>query len=123
MTTLIKVCDASSLQKTGDYVALTAAHDTEELPILVVMGDDGVIRAFKNICKHRHIVLVDVGEGNSCTHTCPFHGWTYDLQGRLCLPSIEGDDILPPAALSTKIRLDEYEIKEQEGQVFIVVDA
>ena len=51
-------------------------------PILIMRGKDGVLRAFLNACRHRAARLVkDCGQGARIT--CPFHGWTYDLEGRL----------------------------------------
>lgn len=58
---------------------------TEErcgVPIVVVRGDDGVVRAFRNACRHRG---ARVAEGQGCRNrfVCPYHGWTYAADGRL----------------------------------------
>ena len=51
---------------------------------MVIKDHDGVIRAFHNICRHRGAPLLEPGS-QSCPRflSCPFHGWTYDLQGKL----------------------------------------
>jgi phenylpropionate dioxygenase-like ring-hydroxylating dioxygenase large terminal subunit len=59
-------------------------HDETGQPILVVRGTDGVLRAFLNVCRHRSARV----EPKSCgagkrAFVCPYHGWSYDLTGRL----------------------------------------
>lgn len=63
----------------GDYVACEVAGE----PVLVVRGDDGVLRGFFNVCRHHAAAVVADGQG--CAHhlRCPYHGWTYALDGRL----------------------------------------
>lgn len=65
----------------GDYFVKDIP--TFEAKILVVRGKDGEIRAFQNVCQHRgnHLALDEAG---SCkVFTCPFHGWSYNLEGKL----------------------------------------
>ena len=60
-------------------------HFTEDhtgIPILVVRGQDGVVRAFLNVCRHRGARVAE-GCGQSRAFTCPYHGWTYGLDGAL----------------------------------------
>lgn len=64
----------------GDYVAETLAG----LPLLVVRGADGAIRAFRNACRHRLSPFVADGAGSCGAElSCPYHGWRYALDGRL----------------------------------------
>jgi phenylpropionate dioxygenase-like ring-hydroxylating dioxygenase large terminal subunit len=58
-------------------------HDHSGLPLLVTRDDSGAIGAFANVCRHRGARLCDVPCGTARRLTCPFHGWTYDLTGRL----------------------------------------
>jgi Rieske 2Fe-2S family protein len=51
--------------------------------ILVVRGEDGVARAFYNVCRHRGATLVDAPCGKSEHLACPYHRWTYGLDGAL----------------------------------------
>ena len=69
----------SQLTKPGDYVSMRIACE----PIAVVVGADGELRGFSNVCRHRASRILD-GAGN-CGKAirCPYHGWTYGLDGRL----------------------------------------
>ena len=73
------VGDLSQLRKPGDYVTETIGTE----PVMVVRGRDGTLRAFVNVCPHRASTLVE-GSGN-CGRAlvCPYHGWTFHLDGRL----------------------------------------
>ena len=62
----------------GDYYAF----DFADVPILIVRGDDNKIRAFANSCRHRGAKIAS-GEGNCNAFSCPYHGWTYSLDGHL----------------------------------------
>jgi phenylpropionate dioxygenase-like ring-hydroxylating dioxygenase large terminal subunit len=62
----------------GCFFACQAGH----IPVAVVRGEDQVLRAFVNVCRHRgHIVLE--GEGCKKALQCPYHAWTYNLDGTL----------------------------------------
>jgi choline monooxygenase len=62
----------------GSYVASRAGA----LPVVVVRDGEGTLRAFVNVCRHRGSIVVD-GEGRRETLQCPYHAWTYDLDGSL----------------------------------------
>ncbi|MGH7125195.1 MAG: aromatic ring-hydroxylating oxygenase subunit alpha [Stellaceae bacterium] len=66
------------LPKAGDY----AAYDLVGEPVLIVRDRAGVLRAFANSCRHRGTRLLD-GDGNCRGIVCPYHGWTYGLNGEL----------------------------------------
>jgi phenylpropionate dioxygenase-like ring-hydroxylating dioxygenase large terminal subunit len=66
------------LAKPGDYLT----EDLAGLPVLLTRGVDGAVRAFANICRHRGAPVAQ-GCGNARAFACPYHGWTYDLSGRL----------------------------------------
>ncbi len=52
-------------------------------PVFVIRGDDGILRGFHNVCRHRAARLL-TGETGSCARiVCPYHAWTYDLTGAL----------------------------------------
>lgn len=73
------VCHQNDIPNAGDY------HTFEFLgePIVTVRGADGAIRSFFNVCRHRAARVVDGDAGCAKRFTCPYHAWTYDLQGRL----------------------------------------
>lgn len=65
--------------------------------VLIVRGRDGQLRAFRNLCRHRASMLVTRGDDGRCARrerlSCPFHGWTYDLDGSLVgVPGRDGFD-------------------------------
>lgn len=62
----------------GDYLA----EDHGEIPTLLIRGDDGIARAFVNMCRHRGTPLAK-GCGRSASFTCPYHAWNYNKQGEL----------------------------------------
>jgi phenylpropionate dioxygenase-like ring-hydroxylating dioxygenase large terminal subunit len=53
-----------------------------EIPVVVTRAGDGALRAFLNVCRHRGHVVAS-GEGKRGALQCPYHAWTYDLDGRL----------------------------------------
>jgi phenylpropionate dioxygenase-like ring-hydroxylating dioxygenase large terminal subunit len=63
----------------GDYLALEFAG----VPLLIIRGKDNVIRAFANACRHRGSTLLDEGAGHCGTIVCPYHSWSYGLDGTL----------------------------------------
>lgn len=79
------VCHESDLAQPGDYQCL----DVFGRPIVVVRGDDGALHALYNVCRHRAARLLDGDELTGRGHcprgriVCPYHGWTYGLDGRL----------------------------------------
>jgi len=66
------------LRAPGDYLA----EEIAGVPVLLVRGADGGLRAFVNICRHRG-APVATGHGNARVFSCPYHGWTYALDGTL----------------------------------------
>jgi nitrite reductase/ring-hydroxylating ferredoxin subunit len=73
-------CRAEEVPEPGDVLV----YDVAGLSILVVRGDDGEVRAFHNSCLHRGTQLQPSGACTSVTKLrCPYHGWTYGLDGRL----------------------------------------
>lgn len=58
-------------------------HDDTGVPILVTKDRDGRIRSFVNVCRHRGARIVTEPCGTAKSFSCPYHAWTYDLQGKL----------------------------------------
>jgi Rieske 2Fe-2S family protein len=65
--------------KSGDYMTVQIG----EYPILIVRDRDGSLRAFHNSCRHRGSRICSAEHGNSARLVCPYHQWTYQLDGRL----------------------------------------
>ncbi len=72
----------------GNYTAIKIGP----WPVLIVRGRDGVIRAFHNSCRHRGAVLCKEGLGKTPLIVCPYHKWTYSLDGALRNASRMPDD-------------------------------
>jgi phenylpropionate dioxygenase-like ring-hydroxylating dioxygenase large terminal subunit/AcrR family transcriptional regulator len=75
-------CHESDVPDIGDFATFDLLRDGA----FVVRGEDGALRAFLNVCRHRAARLLDADSGRgNCGHAvmCPYHGWTYDFLGRL----------------------------------------
>jgi choline monooxygenase len=68
-----------TLREPGDYVTAEIAGE----PVLAVRGGDGVLRGFFNVCRHHAAAVVSAPCGRAEHLTCPYHGWTYSLDGAL----------------------------------------
>lgn len=108
------VCHVEKLRAPGSYVAIEVAGQ----PVAVVRDRDGVLRAFYNVCKHRaHRLLT--GEGNSTRIMCPYHAWTYRLDGQLVrAPHTESLEEFSTA----DICLDQVQVEEFCGFVYVNLD-
>jgi phenylpropionate dioxygenase-like ring-hydroxylating dioxygenase large terminal subunit len=73
------VGDIGQVKEPGDFITATIG----DLPILVVHDNEGAIRAFANVCRHRGSEVVLECAGNRKTLQCHYHGWTYNLDGSL----------------------------------------
>jgi carnitine monooxygenase subunit len=73
------VCHISDVPDHGDYYTLDYAGES----VIVIRGPDGEVRAFTNVCRHRGARLLDGPSGCAKLVVCPYHAWTYDLQGKL----------------------------------------
>ncbi|MDE3174502.1 MAG: aromatic ring-hydroxylating dioxygenase subunit alpha [Pseudomonadota bacterium] len=67
------------LSRPGDYLTLQVG----DYPVLVVRDRAGAIRAFHNSCRHRGSRICSAAKGSSVRLVCPYHNWSYDLDGRL----------------------------------------
>jgi phenylpropionate dioxygenase-like ring-hydroxylating dioxygenase large terminal subunit len=72
-------CHVTQVQKPRDYVTLDLLRDS----IIVVRGDDGVLRAMMNVCRHRASRILDGAGACQARLTCRYHGWSYNLRGEL----------------------------------------
>jgi choline monooxygenase len=70
---------AEQVKEPGSFLALEVAGE----PILVVRDDKGTLRAFHNVCRHRAAQVINAPCGKAAKLRCRYHGWTYDLNGRL----------------------------------------
>jgi choline monooxygenase len=69
---------AGELARPGDFVTAQLGR----VPVVVTHADDGELRALVNVCRHRGATIAE-GAGNRKTLQCPYHAWTYALDGRV----------------------------------------
>jgi choline monooxygenase len=111
----VAFCPSAALPDPGSYVARAAAGT----PLLVVRGNDGIVRGFRNACRHRGTKLVD-GAGCTRAFACPYHAWTYGLDG--ALRHIPGEDGFAGLDKSDH-GLVPVKVQEKAGLVFVTQGA
>lgn len=74
----VPFCPSAALPRPGDFVAREAAG----VPLVAVRGHDGVVRVFRNACRHRGVEVAR-GSGNTRAFVCAYHAWSYGLDGQL----------------------------------------
>lgn len=108
------VCHVEKVRNPGDYIAVEVAGQ----PVAVVRDREGVLRAFYNVCKHRAHHLLE-GSGNSTRIMCPYHAWTYKLDGQLVrAPATETLENFN----AKEICLDQMQVEEFCGFVYVNLD-
>lgn len=108
------VCHVEKLRNPGDYLAVSVAGH----PIAVVRDREGNLRAFYNVCKHRAHHLLE-GAGNTTRIMCPYHAWTYKLDGQLVrAPHTETLEDFN----AKDICLDQVQVEEFCGFIYVNLD-
>ncbi|WP_158970376.1 aromatic ring-hydroxylating oxygenase subunit alpha [Chachezhania sediminis] len=101
---------AEEVGQPGDYLAFQLCDE----PLVAVRGQDGVLRLFSNVCRHRGAVLAE-GKGRHNRLVCPYHHWSYDLDGKLAgAPRMEEHRSFDPAACA----LPQFAVEEWHGFLF-----
>ena len=105
---------ASALAASGDYVTLDLAGQ----PIIVLRDAAGALKAMSNVCRHRMSTLLE-GRGNTRSIVCPYHAWTYNLDG-----SLRGAPAMTRNAAFCKsdYQLPEVRCEEWLGWVFVTLN-
>jgi phenylpropionate dioxygenase-like ring-hydroxylating dioxygenase large terminal subunit len=80
------VAHESEIASPGDYVTMTVAGN----PMLLTRDREGRLRAFHNVCRHRGARVASEASGHCSAFRCPYHFWTYSLEGKLV--SIPGEE-------------------------------
>lgn len=94
----------------GDY--LTLSVDTD--PLVVIRGEDGQIRAFHNVCRHRGMLLCHSEHGHARRIVCPYHQWTYSSRGELL--SCRG---MHPGIDTRELGLQPVQVESVAGLIFV----
>lgn len=101
------VCHVNDIPRPGDYHTLDFLGE----PLVAVRGQDLGVKTFFNVCRHRAARLLDGGSGHcSGRIVCPYHAWTYDLDGRLTA--------VPHRKEFVDFSLDEYGLKPVETEIY-----
>ncbi|QPZ76894.1 aromatic ring-hydroxylating oxygenase subunit alpha [Brucella abortus] len=79
------------LPKTGSYMTVQIGA----YPVIIVRDAQGGIRAFHNSCRHRGSRICSAEKGTAAKLVCPYHQWTYELDGRLLFARQVGPDFKP----------------------------
>ena len=108
----VPFCPSAALEEVGSYLARKAAGT----PLVVARGRDRKVRAFINACRHRGMQVAS-GSGCSRAFVCPYHAWTYDLEGKL--KGIRGQEAFPDLDLDDN-GLVEVSAVEKGGIVYVM---
>ena len=73
------MCHESQIPNPGDYFMNNMGEDR----VIIVRAEDGSISVLLNSCRHRGNAVCRADEGNASSFMCTYHGWTYDLKGKL----------------------------------------
>jgi phenylpropionate dioxygenase-like ring-hydroxylating dioxygenase large terminal subunit len=101
---------ASMAREPGDYFLCDVANES----IIIVRGRDGALRAFANVCRHRGSRICKSEQGHASVLVCPYHAWTYNLDG-----SLRSARHMPIDFDKTAYGLKAVAIQAIEGLVFV----
>ena len=105
---------AGALPETGDYLTVDLGGE----PVIVLRDGAGRLRAFSNVCRHRMSLLLE-GRGNAQRIVCPYHAWTYGLDGALRgAPAMTGN----AGFRRGEISLPEFRCETWLGFVMVTLD-
>jgi len=100
----------SSLPKPGDFQLLEIAGESA----IIVHGEDGQLRALVNVCRHRGSRVCWEQSGQAKSFTCPYHGWTYGLDG-----SLQAARHMPAEFDRSRHGLKQIHLRVLEGLIFV----
>jgi choline monooxygenase len=106
---------ASAVADPGQYVSV----DVAGLGIIAIRGRDGILRGFRNVCRHRGARLLPQGTGSCSLLRCPYHHWAYADTGRLVQAPWFGTD---PVIVPEDWPLEPVQIDTWRGLLFAAVD-
>jgi phenylpropionate dioxygenase-like ring-hydroxylating dioxygenase large terminal subunit len=110
------VCHVNDIPAAGDWRTLEFLGES----ILVIRGGDDAVRAFANVCRHRGSRLVDGEAGCAKRLVCPYHAWSYALDGQLVAVPNRGDY---PTLDMERSGLAPVELEIWQGFVFVRLEA
>ena len=107
---------AAEVPEPGDFQTFSIADE----PVVVLRGDDGQLRCFANVCRHRMMVLLE-GRGSLARQriTCPYHAWTYDTHGQLIAA---GHMQRTDGFEKSSVCLPEFRLEEWHGWIYVTLN-
>ena len=103
-------CTVAHIRKPGDWFLFEMANNS----VIVIRGRDGAVRAFFNSCQHRGSRICEAQRGSSPKLICPYHQWTYNLDGTLL-----GARNMGPDFDKSTIHLTPVAVQNVGGLIFI----
>ena len=100
----------SAIPAPGDYFRTRIGEEE----IILVRGKDMVVRGFFNVCRHRGSRICLTDKGSAKALVCPYHGWTYDLDGKL-----RGAALMPADFDKTENGLASFSVRLEDGLIFV----
>ncbi|MDB6085039.1 MAG: aromatic ring-hydroxylating dioxygenase subunit alpha [Gammaproteobacteria bacterium] len=101
------ICHLNDIPHPGDYHTLDFMGE----PLVAVRSQGGGVTAFFNVCRHRAARILDGGAGHCAGRiVCPYHAWTYDLDGRLTA--------VPHRKEFDDLSTDDYGLKPVETEIY-----
>lgn len=110
---IVLAAAAGELPEPGDFLTTRLSG----VPVLLARQEDGTVRAFRNVCRHRCATVVSAESGTSRAFSCPYHGWTYALDGALRRVP-DGEDSFPSLDLDAN-GLIELPCEQRHGLVWV----
>ena len=98
------------LPSAGSYLATTVGRS----PVVVVRDHDGTLRGFYNTCRHRGAQICEMGHGRKARLVCPYHQWTYRLDGSLQAAGRMQETFDPSG-----IRLQRIHLENVAGSIYV----
>jgi phenylpropionate dioxygenase-like ring-hydroxylating dioxygenase large terminal subunit len=108
------VASSHELTGSGKFLRVDGGNGT----ILVVRQSDGTIRAFRNVCRHRCAIVEERPSGVTKSFSCPYHGWTYGLDGALIRLPDQADSFT--SVDLGDLGLHELPAAERHGMVWVL---
>lgn len=110
------VCHESEIRQPGEWRTLEYLGES----VVVIRGDDGEVRAFSNVCRHRGSRVVDGSGGCAKVLTCPYHAWSYGRDGRLVGVPHRSEY---PGLQTDKLGLTPVALENWRGFLFVTLEA
>jgi len=98
------------IARPGDYLT----HEIGRVPMIVIRGEDGQVRALDNVCRHRGSVICTKEKGRVRRLVCPYHAWSYATDGALLNAALMGEDFD-----KSRYALRRAHVGEFDGLIFV----